>query len=73
MKTKQLLLAALLIYAAGVFPESAARAAAPETRTRTRLNFDWKFHLGDAVGAQESGFNDAGWQPVNLPHDWVVS
>ena len=41
-------------------------------RTTELLNFDWKFYLGDAVEAQKPDFNDAAWQPVNLPHDWSV-
>ena len=43
-----------------------------EARTQTLLNFDWKFYLGDAAGAQKPDFNDSNWQPVNVPHDWSV-
>jgi len=41
---------------------------------RSILNFgkDWKFYLGDAVGADVSGFDDSSWRKLNLPHDWSV-
>lgn len=36
------------------------------------LNKEWKFHLGDAVGADYMGYNDGAWRSVTLPHDWSV-
>lgn len=36
------------------------------------LNKEWKFHLGDAVGADYMGYNDDAWKAVTLPHDWSV-
>ena len=36
------------------------------------INKDWLFHLGDAVGADYMGYNDAAWKKVTLPHDWSV-
>jgi beta-galactosidase len=54
-------------------------------REKLLLDFNWKFHLGNEWGAAVSltkagtgsgpasvWFSDAGWRPVNLPHDWVV-
>ncbi len=32
----------------------------------------WKFYLGDAPGAKNEDFSDAGWRTVNLPHDWSI-
>ena len=45
--------------------------AAPQ---RSVLGFDrgWRFHLGDLAGAQEAGFDDAGWRTLDLPHDWSI-
>jgi len=39
------------------------------------VSFDlgWKFHLGDVTGAQASTFDDAGWQSIDVPHDWSIS
>jgi beta-galactosidase len=34
---------------------------------------DWRFFKGDAGGAEQPGFNDAGWQTVALPHDWSIA
>lgn len=33
---------------------------------------DWRFHLGDAAGAQEPPFDDSGWAVLDLPHDWSI-
>ncbi|MFA7368438.1 MAG: glycoside hydrolase family 2 TIM barrel-domain containing protein [Kiritimatiellales bacterium] len=49
-----------------------ASVSAAESRTQTRLNFDWKFYPGDPADAQKPDFSAAGWQTVNLPHDWSV-
>ncbi len=37
------------------------------------INFDWKFAKGDQQAAIEPAFDDAGWEPVDLPHDWAIS
>ena len=34
------------------------------------INQQWKFHLGDTVGADYMGYDDSAWRDVNLPHDW---
>jgi beta-galactosidase len=36
------------------------------------FNQDWRFHLGDVANAQDAGFNDSQWRPLNLPHDWSI-
>lgn len=36
------------------------------------FDFVWKFHRGEAKGAERPGFNDAGWKDVDLPHDWSI-
>lgn len=33
----------------------------------------WRFHLGEAVGADFKGYDDSAWLPVTVPHDWAVS
>ena len=38
-----------------------------------KFNNDWKFLLGDAKNAQQTGFCDRTWKRVDLPHDWVIS
>ena len=43
-------------------------------RVRDRVNFDagWKFHKGDAPGAEAVAFDDHAWRALNLPHDWSI-
>ncbi|HEV8550269.1 MAG TPA: glycoside hydrolase family 2 TIM barrel-domain containing protein, partial [Polyangiaceae bacterium] len=39
------------------------------------LSFDlnWKFHLGDATGAEKTTFDDSSWTALDVPHDWSIS
>ncbi|MCH5197533.1 MAG: DUF4982 domain-containing protein [Oscillospiraceae bacterium] len=37
-----------------------------------KINENWKFHLGDAPGADYMGYDDSAWRTVTLPHDWAV-
>jgi beta-galactosidase len=41
-------------------------------RGRTTQDFDagWLFHKGDSASAMMPAFDDTGWQPVMVPHDW---
>src|SRR5436190_6577897 len=32
----------------------------------------WRFHLGDAPGAQDVAFDDAAWRSLDVPHDWSI-
>ena len=33
----------------------------------------WRFHLGDAPGAEANSFNDSDWKPVSVSHDWSIT
>jgi hypothetical protein len=48
----------------------AACGQASAARTRTNLDRGWKFLLGDEAKASEPGFDDGGWQYVDLPHSF---
>lgn len=37
-----------------------------------KINYDWRFNLGEIPNAHSIKFNDNKWQTVNLPHDWSV-
>ena len=39
------------------------------------VNFDkgWLFTKGDITDAEKPGFSDAGWQKIDVPHDWEIS
>ncbi|MBO4673990.1 MAG: DUF4982 domain-containing protein [Bacteroidaceae bacterium] len=44
-------------------------------RKETVLRDGWKFSRGeklDATAPSEVGFNDKGWQTVQVPHDWAI-
>lgn len=41
-------------------------------RSEILLEKNWKFHYGDADGAQAVVFDDALWQNVTIPHDWAI-
>ena len=32
----------------------------------------WLFYKGDATGADQTGFADSSWRPLNVPHDWSI-
>ena len=38
----------------------------------TSFDADWKFHKGDAAGAEQPGFDDSQWRKLDLPHDWSI-
>jgi len=39
---------------------------------RGSFNQDWRFHLGDVANGQDTGFDDAQWRQLDLPHDWSI-
>ncbi len=36
------------------------------------FDYGWRFHLGEAAGAEATAFDDASWRPIELPHDWSI-
>jgi beta-galactosidase len=52
----------------------AVQAAWCDAPVRERRNFDdqWRFHKGDARGAEKPAFADASWRKLRLPHDWSI-
>ncbi len=47
--------------------------SADDARIVRTMNFDWRFHAGDVAGCEVPGFNDKGWQSVDVPHDFQIS
>jgi len=41
-------------------------------RLHQSLDAGWRFHRGDAPGAEQAGYADAAWRRVGLPHDWSI-
>ena len=60
----------LLITALVVFPRS---MSATETgRQRFRMDFGWRFTLGDPPNAERANFDDKPWRELDVPHDWSI-
>lgn len=36
------------------------------------FNRGWRFHLGDAPGAETESYDDGSWRSLNLPHDFSI-
>jgi len=41
-------------------------------RTRTCIDLDWRFSLGDFPAAINGSFDDHDWRVLDLPHDWSI-
>src|SRR6266702_2261368 len=37
-----------------------------------QFNDGWRFHRGDAPGAEAEGFDDSSWRTLDVPHDWSI-
>ena len=53
-------------------PPETSTADVKNARTREAFCDAWTFHLGDAEGAEKSGYDDAKWRTLDLPHDWSI-
>ncbi len=60
----------LLLLAACLLPVGLFAADAP--RQTLNFNRDWKFQLGDPPGAAATGYADATWLAVGLPHSFSL-
>src|SRR5215475_6488120 len=69
--------------AAAIVPKTVEAAAARKSVTwpaNMALNpdrvqaftSDWRFHRGDAPGAEAAAFDDSGWRVLDVPHDWSI-
>ena len=36
------------------------------------FNDGWRFHRGDASGAEQPTFNESSWRSLSVPHDWSI-
>ncbi|MCG9972819.1 sugar-binding domain-containing protein [Christiangramia crocea] len=39
---------------------------------RQLFDADWKFSLGETIGAGTVDFDDSNWRDLDLPHDWSI-
>ncbi len=52
---------------------SAASAVDTVPRRVESFNGEWRFAKGAQQGAESFQFDDTGWEPVRLPHDWAIA
>lgn len=55
----------MLLSVAGIFAQKSIRV-------KENFDFDWKFILEDNTSFSQANFKDAGWNDVQLPHDWSI-
>jgi beta-galactosidase len=65
-------LSALLAFQTPALLARAPQAPTATPRTRQLFDFDWRFHGGDATGADGSSFDDTSWTKIDLPHDFMI-
>lgn len=46
--------------------------AQKQARVKQSFDFDWKFILDDQAAYSEARCDDAGWEEIQLPHDWNI-
>ena len=59
---KNLLAALLLVFT----------AATGQPRRVTNMDAGWRFHQGDAMGAETATYDDMDWRKLDVPHDWSI-
>ena len=42
-------------------------------RSVVSLDADWRFYQGEVENAEVPAFDDAGWETVDVPHDWCIA
>lgn len=62
--------AAAVSAAACVSPRAAPVEAQGAVRVQHTLNDGWLYADGPVVGAERPGYDDSGWERVDLPHTW---
>ncbi|MEQ8848925.1 glycoside hydrolase family 2 TIM barrel-domain containing protein [Botrimarina sp.] len=51
---------------------SAALASPAVGGERTLIDDGWRFHLGDAPGAEAADYDHSSWRQLDLPHNWSI-
>ncbi|MGJ5818177.1 glycoside hydrolase family 2 TIM barrel-domain containing protein [Paludibaculum fermentans] len=49
-----------------------AMGQSKQPRLELAADANWRFVLGDPVGAEARAFDDSSWRKVDLPHDWSI-
>ena len=61
-----------VLLATTVLAEGERFESLAERRKSELFNFDWKFKLGETVGAEKADFDDSQWRCLDLPHDFQI-
>ena len=61
-----------ILLAHGILASTPVVAQEASEGYRKSFNDGWKFHQGDATGADAVTFDDSGWRSLDLPHDWAI-
>jgi beta-galactosidase len=61
-----------LSFVLGMSLPGQAWSAATQSSAARPFDADWRFSRGDATGAERPEFDDSGWRPLDLPHDWSI-
>jgi beta-galactosidase len=64
---------AFVASAALAFGVIAVGSASAQPMGAASFDADWRFLRADVAGAEKVDFADAGWQRVDLPHDWAIA
>jgi beta-galactosidase len=70
-----LVLITALVAQAPTTSAPAAQTAQPQVsslRVRQSFDFDWRFRAGEVEGGQTIAMDTAGWEKVDLPHDFMI-
>lgn len=66
------LLAGSSAISAFAFDVPATSSVSQSSRARENFNAGWRFHLGDASGAERPEYDDAQWPTIGLPHSFSI-
>src|SRR4029079_10022253 len=55
-----------------LFLTASVHAASEALRNISSLNREWKFQLGDVMGAEGAAVDDSKWDDANLPHSFSM-
>src|SRR5260370_42085802 len=61
-----------LLFCAAIPTNQSTSAIRISGERRINFNDHWRFHKGEASGAENPTFNDSSWAEVRLPHDWAI-
>lgn len=68
MKKITALLLVCIFYTTSLFGQNNG----DNVRISQLFNFGWKFKAGDMPDAKDPSFNDSGWRPLDVPHDFQI-